>query len=150
MTSALTNQRRVFKACLTQTERISDDVTRKISPLDFKADLKLHDNPWRSNLKKYIYDPDPQTTPLRSHYEMIIKIKPDISIFGQNSATPVIVGRGPAELREAKKNGRRANITENNQLQPRGYRIHKPTISKIKEKAIKWFITRISSKIEMN
>ena len=34
---------------------------------------------------------------------MIIKIKPDISIFGQNSATPVIVGRGPAELREAKK-----------------------------------------------
>jgi len=31
----LTNQRRVFKACLTQTERVSDDVTRKIGPLDF-------------------------------------------------------------------------------------------------------------------
>ena len=37
MTSALTNQRRVFKACLTQTEQISDDVTRKIGPLDFKC-----------------------------------------------------------------------------------------------------------------
>ena len=35
MTSALTNQQRVFKACLTQTERVSDDVTRKIGPLDF-------------------------------------------------------------------------------------------------------------------
>jgi hypothetical protein len=35
VTSALTNQRRVFKACLTQMERVSDDVTRKISPLDF-------------------------------------------------------------------------------------------------------------------
>ena len=33
MTSALTNQRRVFKA-LTQTERVSDDVTRKIGHLD--------------------------------------------------------------------------------------------------------------------
>ena len=35
MTSALTNQRQVFKACLTQMERVSDDVTRKIGPLDF-------------------------------------------------------------------------------------------------------------------
>ena len=35
MTSTLTNQRRVFKACLAQTERVSDDVTRKIGPLDF-------------------------------------------------------------------------------------------------------------------
>ena len=35
MTSTLTNQRRVFKACLTQKERVSDDVTRKIGPLDF-------------------------------------------------------------------------------------------------------------------
>ena len=35
MTSALTNQRRVFKACLTQTERVSDNVTGKIGPLDF-------------------------------------------------------------------------------------------------------------------
>ena len=35
MTSTLTNQRRVFKACLTQTERVSDDVSRKIGPLDF-------------------------------------------------------------------------------------------------------------------
>ena len=34
MTIALTNQRRVFKACLTQTD-FSDDVTRKIGPLDF-------------------------------------------------------------------------------------------------------------------
>ena len=39
MTSALTNQRQVFKACLTQiqTERVSDDVTRKIGPLDFNV-----------------------------------------------------------------------------------------------------------------
>ena len=36
MTSALTNQLRVFKAYLTQTERVFDDVTRKIGPLDFK------------------------------------------------------------------------------------------------------------------
>ena len=35
MTSTLTNQGRVFKACLTQTERVSDDITRKIRPLDF-------------------------------------------------------------------------------------------------------------------
>ena len=35
MTSALTNQRRVFKASLTQTEQVSDDFTRKICPLDF-------------------------------------------------------------------------------------------------------------------
>ena len=35
MTSALTNQRRVFKACLTQTEQVSYDVTRKIGPLNF-------------------------------------------------------------------------------------------------------------------
>ena len=35
MTSALTNQRRVFKACLAQMERVSDDVTRKIGPMDF-------------------------------------------------------------------------------------------------------------------
>ena len=35
MTRALTNQRRVFKACLTQTEQVSDDVTLKIGPLDF-------------------------------------------------------------------------------------------------------------------
>ena len=35
VTSALTNQRRVFTACLTQTERVSDDVTCKIGPLDF-------------------------------------------------------------------------------------------------------------------
>ena len=35
MTSALTNQRQVFKLCLTQTERVSDDVTRKIGLLDF-------------------------------------------------------------------------------------------------------------------
>ena len=34
MTSTLTNQQRVFKACLTQTEQLSDDVTRKISPFD--------------------------------------------------------------------------------------------------------------------
>ena len=33
----MTNQLRVFKACLTQTERVSDDVTRKIGPLDFKS-----------------------------------------------------------------------------------------------------------------
>jgi hypothetical protein len=37
VTSALTNQRRIFKACLTQTERVSDDVTRKIGPLDFSS-----------------------------------------------------------------------------------------------------------------
>ena len=42
MTSTLTNQRRVFKACLRQTERDSDDVTRKISPLDFtRKDKKV-------------------------------------------------------------------------------------------------------------
>ena len=35
MTSTLTNQRQVFKACLTQTEQVSDDVTRKMGPLDF-------------------------------------------------------------------------------------------------------------------
>ena len=35
VTSALTNQRRVFKAYLTQTEQVSDDVTCKIGPLDF-------------------------------------------------------------------------------------------------------------------
>ena len=35
VTSALTNQRRVFKACLTQSEQVSDDVTCKIGPLDF-------------------------------------------------------------------------------------------------------------------
>ena len=39
MTSALTNQRRVFKLGLTQTERVSDDVTRKIGPLDFTGIL---------------------------------------------------------------------------------------------------------------
>ena len=38
MTSALSNQSRVFKACLTQTKRVSDDVTRKIGPSDFKRD----------------------------------------------------------------------------------------------------------------
>ena len=37
MTSTLTNQGRVFKACLTQTERVSDDITSKIGPLDFTA-----------------------------------------------------------------------------------------------------------------
>ena len=42
MTSALTNQQRVFKACLTQTERDSDDITRKIGPLDF-TEKKLGD-----------------------------------------------------------------------------------------------------------
>ena len=36
VTSALINQRRVFKACLTQTEQVSDDFTFKIGPLDFK------------------------------------------------------------------------------------------------------------------
>ena len=41
MTSALTNQRRVFKACLTQTERVSDEVTRMIGPLDFHCNLWL-------------------------------------------------------------------------------------------------------------
>ena len=35
VTSALTNQGRVSKACLTQTERVSDDVTDKIGPLNF-------------------------------------------------------------------------------------------------------------------
>ena len=35
MTSALTNQRRIFKAFLTQTERLINDVTCKISTLDF-------------------------------------------------------------------------------------------------------------------
>ena len=35
MTSALTNQRQVFKACLTQNGQISDDVARNIGPLDF-------------------------------------------------------------------------------------------------------------------
>ena len=35
MTSALTNLRGVFKACLIQTEQVSDDITRKIGPLDF-------------------------------------------------------------------------------------------------------------------
>ena len=38
--SELTNQRRVFKACLTQS-KFFDDVTRKIGPLDF-TDLNLH------------------------------------------------------------------------------------------------------------
>ena len=42
VTSALTNQRRVFKLCLTQTKRVSDDVTRKIGPLDFIDDLVIH------------------------------------------------------------------------------------------------------------
>ena len=37
MTITLTNQQRVFKACLTQMERVSDDVTRMIGPLDFTA-----------------------------------------------------------------------------------------------------------------
>ena len=32
----MTNQRRIFKLCLTQTERVSDDVTPKIGPLDFR------------------------------------------------------------------------------------------------------------------
>ena len=40
VTSALTNQRREFKACLTQTEQVSDDVTRKIGPLDFTENRK--------------------------------------------------------------------------------------------------------------
>ena len=35
MTSALTNQRQVFKACLKQKEQVSDDVARNIGPLDF-------------------------------------------------------------------------------------------------------------------
>ena len=43
MTSALTNQRQVFKACLTQTE-FSDDVTRKIGPLDFSAKSQTHES----------------------------------------------------------------------------------------------------------
>ena len=42
VTSTLTNQRRVFKACLTQTERVSDDVTRKIGPMDFINKLELN------------------------------------------------------------------------------------------------------------
>ena len=48
VTSSFTNQRRVFKACFTQTERVSDDVTRKIGPLDFTkmvADKLAERNP---------------------------------------------------------------------------------------------------------
>ena len=41
VTSTLTNQRRVFKACLTQTERVSDDVKRKIGPLDMVLSFKV-------------------------------------------------------------------------------------------------------------
>ena len=46
VTSSFTNQRRVFKACFTQTERVSDDVTHKIGPLDFKngAIVQKHKN----------------------------------------------------------------------------------------------------------
>ena len=43
MTSALTNQRRVFKACLTQTEQVSDDFTRKIGPLYFTGNQTCDD-----------------------------------------------------------------------------------------------------------
>ena len=39
--AGMTNQGRVFKACLKQTERVSDDVTRKIGPLDFKKQHSL-------------------------------------------------------------------------------------------------------------
>ena len=53
VTSALTNQRRVFKLCLTQTERVSDDVTRKIGPLDFKCPNNEEDfSKFRVLLKK--------------------------------------------------------------------------------------------------
>ena len=41
MTSALTNQRQVFKAFLAHTERVSDEVTRKIGPLDFNHFILL-------------------------------------------------------------------------------------------------------------
>ena len=44
MTSALTNQRRIFKLCLTQTKRVSDDVTRKIGPLGFTTRLQFANN----------------------------------------------------------------------------------------------------------
>ena len=48
MTSALTNQRQLFKAFLTQLNGVSDDVTRKIGPLDFtlkKQMVKLSEMP---------------------------------------------------------------------------------------------------------
>ena len=49
MTSALTNQRRVFKACLTQTgTSFFDDVTRKIGPLDFNQLIN-----WQYSLINY-------------------------------------------------------------------------------------------------
>ena len=51
MTSALTNQQRVFKVCLTQAEQVSDDVTRKIGPLDFRTKTNF----WSvSNSKKKV------------------------------------------------------------------------------------------------
>ena len=54
-------------------------------------------------LKIYIYDPDPQNHTAEVTLSNDIQEKTKNKIFGQNSATPVIVGRGPAELREAKK-----------------------------------------------
>ena len=60
---------------------------------------RLGNNP----LKIYIYDPDPQNHTAEVTLSNDIQEKTKNKIFGQNSATPVIVGRGPAELREAKK-----------------------------------------------
>ena len=51
MTSALTNQRRVFKARFTQTERVFDDVTRKIGPLDFTTCFVVLLQPPKLNLR---------------------------------------------------------------------------------------------------
>ena len=48
------NQQRVFKfagACLTQTERVSDDVTRKIGPLDFTKHFITLLNTDKSNVQ---------------------------------------------------------------------------------------------------
>ena len=60
-----------------------------------KADLGILVNQFESQIlkNKKKYDPCPQN----HNAEVTLKI------FGQNSATPVIVGRGPVELREAKK-----------------------------------------------
>ena len=41
VTSALTNQQQVFKACLTQMEQDFDDVTRNIGPLDYITSSEL-------------------------------------------------------------------------------------------------------------
>ena len=60
MTIALTNQRRVFKACLTQTERVSDDVTRKISPFRLYSGVHYCSNKKRKiqwHVHQYYFGP---------------------------------------------------------------------------------------------